>query len=365
MLIPVSLILTTIIILLCLEIYLRLSLHNPYKLYDCLYFIPAKLELYYKSLFLNKYKNQAFKHIENYDSFLGWDYHIPTGRMRIKKEPDSQAITVVALGDSFTYGVDVKSLDSYPEQLQETLQKKCKNNIRVLNMGVAGYGIDQAVLKYKKYGRKYKPRLVVLGVYTRDYIRSRLSFYGYAKPFYKLIDIDPKQIMLTNTHILPPAELYNIIKSDLSISLYSWLFIESKVLYRYHTLKNPEDPNNFYAETDIVNEHILRILQQELLKTKSKLFIVQIPDGRYFKDKDALQEGNKEKFGDHLRYTYDKLGIQYIDLIGELPQRFSLREIYNDFYIHNPNNSIGHFTPKGNYEIAKIIADNLISLNLL
>lgn len=39
-----------------------------------------------------------------------------------------------------------------------------------------GYGLEQAVLKFAKYGRQHRPRVVVLGVTFEEITRSGLPF---------------------------------------------------------------------------------------------------------------------------------------------------------------------------------------------
>jgi hypothetical protein len=39
--------------------------------------------------------------------------------------------------------------------------------------------------------------------------------------------------------------------------------------------------------------------------------------------------------------------------------------IYQEYYIHRPDGSIGHFTPAGNAEAAKIIAESLKAKGML
>jgi len=360
----ISIIFYTVIFLLCLEIYLRYTIVNPYIFYDKIYFIPEKIEQYYKSIFLEKYDKKYFRHIENYDSFLGWDYHIPTGRMRVNKNQDSQTIKIIAIGNSFTYGVQVDSSDCYPECLERIFQKKIRKPVHVINMGVAGYGIDQSVLKYLKYGHQYNPKLVILGIYTRDYIRAAVSFYSYSKPLFKRKE-NLNNILITNTPIVQPDKMYDIIKYEQKNISYALIFIKSKFLYILYNIINPSDPNNFYEKTDIINEYILSTINKKLLEIDADLLIIQIPDGKYFLDKQTLKDGFNEKFSIHYRNTYSKIGLQYIDLLEELPKRFTLQEIFYDFYFRNPDNTMGHLTPKGNFELAKIIFEKIETLKLV
>jgi hypothetical protein len=54
----------------------------------------------------------------------------------------------------------VNAEQTYSEQLEKLLLGS-----EVINMGVSAYGIDQAVIKYLKYGRAYHPDLIVFGIF--------------------------------------------------------------------------------------------------------------------------------------------------------------------------------------------------------
>jgi hypothetical protein len=59
------------------------------------------------------------------------------------------------------------------------------------------------------------------------------------------------------------------------------------------------------------------------------------------------------------------LEIPFVDLLEALPQGRPLATVYRDYYIHRPDGSIGHFTPQGNAEVAKIIAESLKAKGML
>ena len=64
--------------------------------------------------------------------------------------------TVVALGDSFTYGTSVKPEESYPSIVSAHLGKD------VYNMGLGGYGPTQG-LENLSIAIELKPKLVIFG----------------------------------------------------------------------------------------------------------------------------------------------------------------------------------------------------------
>jgi lysophospholipase L1-like esterase len=81
---------------------------------------------------------------------------------------------IITLGDSFTFGLNVSTVDNWSEVLELELNKKpiCDKykNYEVLNLGVYGYDIDYAVERYRLRGAKYNPDLVVWLMKEDDFV---------------------------------------------------------------------------------------------------------------------------------------------------------------------------------------------------
>ncbi|HKX04575.1 MAG TPA: hypothetical protein VJX71_18930 [Methylomirabilota bacterium] len=75
---------------------------------------------------------------------------------------------VALVGDSFTFGLDVRYEDSWASRLEQVLRP----GTQVLNFGVSGYGIDQAYLRYTRDVRPWHARVVIFGVFPGDLGRS-------------------------------------------------------------------------------------------------------------------------------------------------------------------------------------------------
>ncbi|HCZ35722.1 MAG TPA: hypothetical protein DHV26_07320 [Cytophagales bacterium] len=82
----------------------------------------------------------------------------------------SRAYDLVCLGNSFTHGDEVAYEDTWPYRLQQ------RTGLRVLNLGVGGYGIDQAWLRYEK--EKQQTKLIILGMVAGDLDRARSQIYN-------------------------------------------------------------------------------------------------------------------------------------------------------------------------------------------
>ncbi|MBX2944890.1 MAG: hypothetical protein KF725_03565 [Cyclobacteriaceae bacterium] len=77
---------------------------------------------------------------------------------------------IVCLGNSFTHGDEVSFEDTWPYRLQQL------TGLRTLNLGVGGYGIDQAFLRYEQV--KPKAKLVILGMVAGDLDRACTQVYN-------------------------------------------------------------------------------------------------------------------------------------------------------------------------------------------
>jgi hypothetical protein len=81
--------------------------------------------------------------------------------------PPPGVTRVVAVGDSFTYGQGVEAHEAFPALLERALPAT-----EVVNLGVAGYGTDQQLLMLQSRGWRFRPDVVVLGLYATNVFRN-------------------------------------------------------------------------------------------------------------------------------------------------------------------------------------------------
>lgn len=87
---------------------------------------------------------------------------------------------VLAVGDSSAFGDEVEDGESWPAQLEVRLGR------RVLNAGMGGYGIDQAVLRAERLQPNFEAPIVVLSLVSDDVTRTAFSFRNRWKPYFAL-----------------------------------------------------------------------------------------------------------------------------------------------------------------------------------
>ena len=84
------------------------------------------------------------------------------------------------MGDSFTAGVEVDDRESWPALLQGLLGR------RIVNGGVAGYGLDQAVLRAERFVARERPAAIVLSFIADDLERNAYSrIWTVPKPWFE------------------------------------------------------------------------------------------------------------------------------------------------------------------------------------
>ena len=87
---------------------------------------------------------------------------------------------VLAVGDSFTEGWQVKDYESWPAYLEKLA------NVPVVNAGTGGYGVDQVVLRAEQMLPIVKPKILIVGVYEVEIVRVGYSVYGAPKPYFTI-----------------------------------------------------------------------------------------------------------------------------------------------------------------------------------
>lgn len=143
-------------------------------------------------------------HVE-YDSLLGWvnmpgryfpdmygpgiDLAINKQSLRNEDDMDPEVaqgrVRVLCVGDSFTFGIGVASRQTWCNLL-ETLNDR----LETFNFGEAGYGIDQAYLKYRRYSTDVQHDVVVFAFIKNDIQRMQDDRFlsVYPKPRMRLVE---------------------------------------------------------------------------------------------------------------------------------------------------------------------------------
>lgn len=86
-------------------------------------------------------------------------------------QKDANVFRILALGDSFTLGLGVNSEEAYPKVLESMLNRAPLgkfSKFEVINAGVDGYGTEQEAIYLRELLQRYRPDLVIVGLYSND-----------------------------------------------------------------------------------------------------------------------------------------------------------------------------------------------------
>jgi hypothetical protein len=133
-----------------------------------------------------------------FDPLLGWTngadgaipidgsiQHTTSQRLRgtrlYSREKLAGVLRIEVFGDSFAFGSEVDDGATYSAVLEGSLPRA-----EVLDFGVQGYGLDQALLRFRKEGTAFHPDVVVVGFVSVLSTRNTLTHTTYPKPHFVL-----------------------------------------------------------------------------------------------------------------------------------------------------------------------------------
>jgi len=207
---------------------------------------------------------------------------------------------VALVGDSFTFGNDVRFEDSWGDRLKQLLPKGC----RVLNFGVSGYGIDQMYLRYKREVPSWKPNLVILSFINHDLYRAMSvtgfllfdeSDFPFMKPRFvldqggKLKVVNQPLPKTEDMFILPYIHDVPFIEYDRAYrrtgwDRSQWWYVHRSYLLRFLTLLYPlsEEDRLFVSDAEMhaINQSLLNSFVDAVHKDGATPLLIYLPGGK-------------------------------------------------------------------------------------
>lgn len=338
------LLLSTLLGLIALETALQLAL-KPSQIFRGVEYVPELNQWRNEIQFWEQYQHATEGDFANYDQLLGWDFHNGGRRYQgdadIAEQRQPGVTRIVAVGDSFVWGNEVSAAENFCAQLAGKLP-----GTETLNMGVPGYGIDQAWLKYRHFGAAHTPDVVIFGVYVDDYVRSSMSFTSFSKPHFKR---DGAEVRLTNQPV--PAPLSELERIDTALDEQRFRLV-ALLGNAWHRLQAGEPEQQAYlAYMDDVIEHIFTELRTAL-SPEQRVVILHIPKAEAFVDPDPFDAQVEA----HLRTLYAKLDLPVIDLGQRFLDTADPQTVFDQYYVHRPNGSVGHLSALGHRRTADLLA---------
>lgn len=281
-----------------------------------------------------------------------WKKEITILKNGIRSNTDKKAkevagpVSILAVGDSFTFGAQVSNAETWPALLEKISGKT------VINGGVSGYGLDQIFLRADHLIKIYKPDTLILSFVADDIYRCRYAKRaGAEKPY---IEVEGNRLVLRNVPVPKPSQRKNILWLMRKIFGYS-SFI-SHVMTRASPefwLQDKKDGGKVvysYEETEALSyllfQNFRNIIQTDTLKHVLILVqYTQYPRNEEVDSIDRVLEGIQDPF------------IKVLDLRA-ISYQIASRDIdrWNSYYK-------GHMSPKGNAFVADELLKALKDIN--
>ncbi len=285
-------------------------------------------------------------------------------------DPEPGKIRIAAFGDSFTHGAHVSNRNTWGEKLAAKDPR-----LEILNFGVDAYGLDQAFLRYKEEGVRYKPSIVFIGFMSDDIRRSVNVFrpfmhsgaeFVYTKPRFVLKDgqlsLLPNPLseltdygsLLTHSHeaLLPLGEHDFYFQNCLRRGLFDFLATVRLVKFAIHWSRSASfrglfDMDYFYdpkSEAFQITKILFDDFCQLALKNNSQPVILLFPGES---DIRGFQKNGEKIYGSLIRY-FDEQNYSYVDFLDAFASRKGTFKLEKAFVR-------GHYSALGNQIVAEYL----------
>lgn len=274
---------------------------------------------------------------------------------RFQKEKTNNTFRIIILGDSFTEGSGVESIEqTYPYKLEDLLNKNSKSLIyEVYSLGIGGYNTHQELVLLEELGLQYNPNLVILQYHPTD-IEITTELFNIDG--HNLL-LDPnKQFVLIDQELTPTALPFSLETNKLLLDNSYFLRFLNKKLYNIY--------QNFPTNSKLYNENSKKLSFDSLKKINEILKKRNVPLILIFVS--GANEGRCTNSSSTIPLKLEvediaiKKDIHFIDLckyIGTYP--FSEVKSKNDCPVCD------HYNEKGYQIMAETLFENMQKLGFV
>jgi len=345
--------------LVALEITLRLITHQP---------VPpsgpkTNWAIVPERVWTEYHPDLGWYHQKNKKAFLrknGFEIEVNTnsqgfrGSREYSIEKPKGVKRILVLGDSFVFGWGVRDHETFCSKLEQQYK-----NWEAIDLGVAGFGIDQILMSYRSIGQKFKPDVVVISIFPEDFWRATRTFSdsGYAKPYFSLTPSG--DLELNNVPVPKPFELrYNQFPEIIQQNSLEKLLIQSLVYRKLKLALIRLGKNLGWVDPDstgewILGRAILNQLVREIQQNNAKPILLVIPPHRWFLRK------NYESIHKSILRLAKREGFELIDATEPFREAIN-RSSLEDYYIKDD----WHWTEKGHELVSKLITERIKKMEL-
>ncbi len=325
-----------------------------------IYFGVGVLEL--RDFRASRVVNSTLGQAAEYDPRLGWvvrdhfaseQMNTTTYGIRNNHESDGELKIggILAVGDSFTAGSEVRDFESWPAQLEELLGEP------VTNAGVGGYGTDQILMRADQLIPVLQPRLVIVGFLADDILRSGYSSYGRPKPFFELRN---DELVLKNVPVpsggidqgSKPNKRPSLIRRAVGYSLIADHILAGFYPSFWFSREKQSYARNGSDEVEVTCLLLQRFKRRVDADGISAILLMQ-HGGQWISDRNE-PSGHAQLVSQCAR----EAGLPVVDEFDSLRAVYSAHhDELRRYYVMHPGDTFGHMSAHGNSHVAQLLAE--------
>jgi hypothetical protein len=306
-------------------------------------------------------RGPASKKYSTYDPTLGW-VNLPGFRddnlygpgigvsinaqsfrhdREVPRSVGDERVRILCSGDSFTFGIGVDGDSTWCRGLEQL------EGVETVNIGHAGYGLDQTSLFHERVAQQLQYRFHVMAFIANDFRRMRLRrFLGYDKPFLRLQD---GTLVVENVPVPQPNRwLHWMVLNDQLFDLRSVEFGR-----RLFNGTRPIDRQALTPEEGrLTAMAVFRSVAERDRANGSQTLFVLLPE-------DTREPLSAEEWGELLSNRLEAMGLPFLDLSREFRKLpLTIRRPMMDA-------QWGHYSVEGHAWVATQLRDRLRRFPLL
>jgi len=297
-------------------------------------------------------------------------YHVQTNSdgLRNAEEVDPHAeLTILAVGDSFTFGPYVPNEDTWPAWLEHMLRTSLGPGVQVLNGGVARYTIQDEHHYLAERGLSLEPDLVIIAFYPNDIS----DFRGIQRDYLaQAITTNHSDSVLSRVRAsvldlenrLAIVQLATRFKRSMEVSEVQWRQATSEAHVRKtcdpFLLPAEDDPDPCWTQFDVWIRRTISMLQAK----QTQVLVVAIPDQRQL---DGRLSATVPQ--DFVAAVVSEEEARFLDLLTDLSEVSDPESLYLQRWDPVSQEHLGnaHMSSYGYQQVARQIASELENSDLL
>jgi hypothetical protein len=289
----------------------------------------------------------------------------------VAKEPGT--IRILVLGDSFMEANQVAFKDSFSSLLEAKLKSEASGQVEVINAGVSGWGTDDELTYLTRYGFRFHPDLVLVGMTLHNDVHDNLKeeFHSYAdgdlreKPV-KEIPLVDFGLLQVKEYLASHSHLYQML---LRAKRGSWIRNEAKRLDTHVVRLLEKEQTVSMKRGWNMTQLLFRKMKQRSAEIGARLVVFLIPL------RIQISDHNLQSFLEGHDMTRDQImwdqpqrtmmqigsveGIMVIDLLADFRQKEKMAP--DQLYLAGD----GHWTAAGHRLASDLVAHRLITSGVL